>query len=111
MQRLPDLPSTRGWVADEGLVLIQPRRAPTNTSPFFQPPSRTSVALGARTHEYLISAMTTTARAPYGVQSGGAGSSIRRGAPTGTMKVTYVSAGSEPLFSATCTSVGSSAKP
>ncbi|HEY8114086.1 MAG TPA: hypothetical protein VII16_14725, partial [Actinomycetes bacterium] len=47
MQRLPELPSTHGWVADEGLVLIQPRRAPTNTSPFFQSPSRMSGALGA----------------------------------------------------------------
>jgi hypothetical protein len=26
MQRLPELPSTHGCVADEGLVLIQPRR-------------------------------------------------------------------------------------
>ena len=47
----------------------------------------------------------------YGVQSGGAGSSIRSGAPTGTMNVTYVSAGSEVLFKATCTAFGSSKKP
>jgi hypothetical protein len=46
-----------------------------------------------------------------GVQFGGAGSSIRSGAPTGTMNVTYVSAGSAVLFSATCTAFGSSKKP
>jgi hypothetical protein len=37
-QRLPDVPSDHGCVADEGLVLIKRRQAPTNTSPFFQSP-------------------------------------------------------------------------